>query len=81
MSCALCCSILSLFGVGMMIMIGMLVRSGSPFIGKNSVGKSPEEQLAASTACFTAAGLYVLTFACSVYSLQRGGDEKSAQRR
>ena len=65
---AVACTLLSAFGVFLLALVGLLLKSGSPFVGKPALGR---DNNSSADACFAAAGLYVVIGLVSFASLRR----------
>jgi hypothetical protein len=77
--CAVCCCTLSVFGIIVLVAMGMMVSAGDPYIGGHDLVATAEDRQKRASACYTAAGIYCGTLALSAVCWFRpqkeGGDD------
>mmetsp|Transcript_35047 Transcript_35047/g.70052 ORF Transcript_35047/g.70052 Transcript_35047/m.70052 type:complete len:84 (-) Transcript_35047:154-405(-) len=77
--CAVCCCTLSVFGIIVLLAMGSMVAAGDPYIGGHHLVATPEDRKARASACYQAAGIYVVTLILSGVCWWRGGQQKESE--
>merc|ERR1712216_841806 len=63
--CGICCCTLSVFGILVLVTMGMMVSAGDPNVGGHHLVATAEDRAKRASACYTAAGIYCGTLALS----------------
>eukprot|EP00960_Hanusia_phi_P068831 766945-Hanusia_phi.AAC.1 len=72
-NCAVCCCTLSVFGILVLVVMGMMVSAGDPYVGGHGLVATAEDRQKRASACYAAAGIYCVTLALSGVCWCRGG--------
>ena len=70
---AYCCCTLSVFGIIVLVVMGMMIQNGDPYVGGHELVATAEDRAKRAGACFSAAGIYVLCLGLSGVCYWNGG--------